>query len=273
MKVDSTKRRTSARRTIPVLCAFCGQATLQTTYAVNRARMGGWSLFCDIKCSAQSRRRVPLPLDRQLEQVFCDLVRDGKFRVDEQGRIWRGDLSGERRAEHQMPLPDNYLHVRFVYNGARRTVTAHRCVYALVHGSISDDLVINHLNGVKDDNRPANLELVTQSENRKHAWATGLIKCRNGERYAGAKLSDDEVAALRTDYAAGQHTQTDLAKRLGVSVAAVSRIIKGHARAAQGGPIVRNLDLRQFSRQRDEHGRFIGYGTSRTFAAALSEDR
>jgi hypothetical protein len=43
-------------------------------------------------------------------------------------------------------------------------------------GEIKKGYVINHINGIKSDNRLVNLEMVTQSENILHAYETGLIK-------------------------------------------------------------------------------------------------
>ena len=60
---------------------------------------------------------------------------------------------------------------------------AHRMIWESVHGPIPDGLQINHKNGVKTDNRISNLELVTGSENVKHAYRIGLKDargCKNG---------------------------------------------------------------------------------------------
>jgi transcriptional regulator CtsR len=52
----------------------------------------------------------------------------------------------------------------------------HRIIWESVYGPIPEGMQINHINGVKDDNRIANLELVTPSENTKHAYRLGLAR-------------------------------------------------------------------------------------------------
>lgn len=49
----------------------------------------------------------------------------------------------------------------------------HRLIAAAFHG-LPNGLEVNHKNGVKDDNRPENLEWVTRSQNHIHAYKTGL---------------------------------------------------------------------------------------------------
>ena len=50
----------------------------------------------------------------------------------------------------------------------------HRLVWEAVHGPVPEGYEINHINGIKNDNRLANLELVTHQENMQHAKRTGL---------------------------------------------------------------------------------------------------
>lgn len=75
--------------------------------------------------------------------------------------------------------PDGY--VRVPLDGGRRAL-AHRVVWLAAHSNIPTGLVVNHVNGTRDDNRLVNLELVTHAENRAHA--------DGGHRYDRVRPSD-----------------------------------------------------------------------------------
>jgi hypothetical protein len=60
-----------------------------------------------------------------------------------------------------------------VQNGSKHWM-AHRLIWEAVHGPIVNGMQVNHINGIKDDNRLANLEVVSPSENSIHAYRIGL---------------------------------------------------------------------------------------------------
>lgn len=180
--------------------------------------------------SLQSRSRA---VKRFQEDVVWA---SGKFTVDANGAVWRGS----RRAEHRTST--GYLQVRVMLNGIRHYTGAHRLVWRALFGPIPNGMVINHKNGSKDDNRPENLEVVTCSGNMQHAYRAGLHD-EHGERNPAAKLSDDAVKAIRLLYATREFTMEAIGRLFGVRFQQISRIVRGHRRPKQGGPIVDN-DLR-----------------------------
>lgn len=107
----------------------------------------------------------------------------GEIYASSFGRI--KPLSGNPTYGHFSP--DGYRVVEIKdFNGKKHTKRVHRLVVAAFDGnndkSIVDikhdtkdcKLVVNHKNGITDDNRPENLELIAQKENVDHAYATGL---------------------------------------------------------------------------------------------------
>ena len=90
--------------------------------------------------------------------------------------------------------PDGYREVKLTKNKKTKGFRFHRVITAAFRGE--SKLQVNHLNGIKDDNRLENLEYCTNSENQKHAHKIGLASQR-GEKNNLSKFTEKEVREIR----------------------------------------------------------------------------
>lgn len=114
----------------------------------------------------------------------------------------------------------------------RRHLFAHRVAWELTHGTIPDGLLVLH----KCDNppccNPAHLFLGTHQDNSDDMIAKGrkppsTPPHRRGEDSNGARLTWDDVRAIRAQYVPYRTTAERLAARYGVGTSTVKRILRG----------------------------------------------
>jgi predicted XRE-type DNA-binding protein len=82
-------------------------------------------------------------------------------------------------------------------NSTYKTYTIHRLIALHFIENKMNKRTVNHINGIKIDNRVENLEWNTTSENTKHAYDNGLIKVSKAENHVNAKLSNKQVLQIR----------------------------------------------------------------------------
>jgi hypothetical protein len=103
---------------------------------------------------------------------------DGAYQVSSLGRVKR--IYKTRECKILMPWLTNngYLQIGF---GSRRRSSVHRLVAEAFCEMEPGCTIVNHINGIKTDNRADNLEWVTASKNNKHSFYVLGNKARNSK--------------------------------------------------------------------------------------------
>jgi hypothetical protein len=169
---------------------------------------------------------------RHKEEIVHKSIVAGELEIDTLGRIWRLCVRRGHRAGGTMLLPcnlrraesihSNYSMVKVMWDNVDYYCMAHRLVYYHFFGTIPDGLTINHKDGNKVNNAPANLEAITYSENMKHAFS-----CLGRKGMGGVtKLTANKVKEIRLRYLKGER-QAQLATEYGVCFQNISNICLG----------------------------------------------
>ena len=161
-------------------------------------------------------------------EVFKEITGFNDYAVSSQGRVRRlTKAPGTWPGRILKPALNScgYPAVALTAGGKPATRKVHQLV-ATAFLWPREGLEVNHKNGDKADNRLANLELVTRSENHRHAYRTGLRVCPVGEKHHRAKLSEDSVREIRILRAGGM-TQRAIGKRFGVSPVCIGHVLSG----------------------------------------------
>lgn len=157
------------------------------------------------------------------DQLISKFLKDPDYQIESDGTVKKRIRKKDPKFKKPIFKKVGYLkdtgYIVICYQN--KHLKLHRIIWAKFGGSLSSKLVINHKDGVKTNNSIDNLEMVTQSDNVKHAFKFLKIK------QPRAKFSWNQVEDIRKNYGSEEYTRKKLSERYQVSGSTIDRIVNG----------------------------------------------
>lgn len=153
-----------------------------------------------------------------------------KFRIKSNIKIFIGPqrnvvITRKEKILRQSTTTHGYYQVSVTFGGKETCVSAHRLIAMAFIPNPLNKPFVNHKDGDKKNNSIDNLEWVTNLENTKHAFETGLICMLSGDDHPNIKITSDKEKEMK-EYRVQGATNKELCQLFGVSEATVKRHLK-----------------------------------------------
>jgi hypothetical protein len=108
-----------------------------------------------------------------MKQQTAHKISQGNYLLYQDGRLLNEKTQKFKKFTKNK---NGYMRCSIWVNGKQINLSQHRLLAEVFIPNPSNKTQVNHINGIKDDNRLENLEWVTPSENARHSFKNGLQK-------------------------------------------------------------------------------------------------
>lgn len=147
------------------------------------------------------------------------------YKISNYGRLLSLNYNREGRSKIlSVPIQKGYYRVAMGFNddGSINNISIHQLVGKYFVANPENKPHLNHIDGNKLNNFHLNIEWCTPSENRFHAFITGL-QTNTGEKHSQAKITDQQAAEIKVLLKKGESKQ-NISKSMNISLGIVDHI-------------------------------------------------
>ena len=156
-------------------------------------------------------------------EIWKDIEGYEKYQISNYGRVKNTNYrnKGYAKITNSNFDKNKYLLISLVIGKIIYTKKVHRLVAQAFIPNLENKETVNHINGIKTDNRVENLEWCTVKENNQHAF-DNMLNNRKGVEVLSSKLLEKHVIQIRS--IKGEFTAREISKTFKVSMSAIERI-------------------------------------------------
>ena len=142
-----------------------------------------------------------------------------------------GDIYSKRYHKKLTPKLnwDGYYRIQIWKNNKNNMISWHRVIAETFVDNPENKPFVNHINGIKTDNRACNLEWCTQQENIIHAFKTGLAKGQINGKLSKPVIQFDLNGNIIKEWP----SQIEVERQLGINHSRISYACKTGGRTGQ----------------------------------------
>ena len=161
-----------------------------------------------------------------MEEIWKDVVGfEGIYQVSNLGKV-KSLKFGKEKYLSITKSSIGYLNTKLQLNKKNKSFLVHRLVAETFIKNEFNKPCVNHINGIKTDNRIENLDWCTHKENTEHSLKNDLRKTGCNHKQSKLSLKDIEYIRKNYKYRDEKNGGYKLAEMFGVSRNCISNVVK-----------------------------------------------